>query len=437
MSTTKQTDAGTQPSATTINGCTSQHVPQRREDGGDPARGAYASAATTQPELVPIAKLNRTIQVRAARNDAHAKAIAELMKQGHGMLPIEVFLDPTTGKMWRADGEHRTRAREINKETHVLANIHIGTRRDALDFALKCDLGLPRNDDDKQLCIRLRLEDPEWAQRSDRLIALQFGCDHKTVGNIRRQLGVPQPATRIGADGKVRKLPAPTGEIPQLVGRKSEESAPSTDEQIVTAVVQNLESQEAPPLARQAEAIRLIESMLGDSNPDVMREIRDYIAGPVGADASVDVVTMIAFALARGFDSLARSPESERYLRTPRQCAELIKDVTSAIDARSYTVPTDSPRKLDTVDYMQQVIGANIMSPDEVHVALKSIGRMPACNDPVHHIRFLLSFNRKVFLRIEGKDGLVGVYLADDNPYRLGTSIFAIGQSDVTRELLS
>src|ERR1700690_3565992 len=196
MSTIEQSDTGIQPNAITLDGSSSQPEPEHGKDVGGHASEREAPAITSRPELEPIASLNRTIQVRAVRNEAHAKVIANLMQQGHSFHPIDVFLDPATGEMWRADGEHRTWAREINGETHVLAHIHIGTRRDALDFALKCDLGLPRDEDDKKLCIRLRLEDPEWSKRSDRLIALQFGIDHKTVGNIRRQLGIPQPATR-------------------------------------------------------------------------------------------------------------------------------------------------------------------------------------------------------------------------------------------------
>jgi len=180
----------------------------------------------------------------------------------------------------------------------------------------------------------------------------------------------------------------------------------------------------------EAEVMNLIKSLVGESHADVLQEILEYLPKVAKSDASMDARAILAHALVWGFDSLANADASWRYKRTPRQCYALVKDVTSNIGA-SRTLPANEPRRLDTVDYMQQVIGANTMSPDDIHVALKSIGRMPACSDPVHHIRFLLSFNRDVFLRIEGKDGLVGVYLADDNPYRVGKSIVANDQRGV------
>ena len=391
------------------------------------------------------------------------------MLQGERFLPIDVFLDPATGEMWRADGEHRTWACEINRESHVLANVHSGTRRDALDFALKCDLGLPRNEDDKELCIRQRLEDPEWSKRSDRLIALQFGIDHKTVGNIRRQLGVPQPETRIGADGKVRKAPTSTGEIPQLASRKSKGQESDSGGQMQSVVPQKLESPAEPPSNRQADAIRLIESILGDSKPAIMEEICDHIRGPLGADASVDAVTMVAHALAWGFDSLSNADESWRYKRTPRQCYSIIKEASAMASATSRnlsseghgnssdmllrnpeTLPSrkaharqenmegkpqsiagdvtqvrvtrrDVPCSPAFVEYIQQVMGATTLSPEEINSALKSLGLSPSASDPVSYIRMLLSANRTIFLRSKDRPGYV--YLAESNPYRRNNSV--------------
>ena len=56
--------------------------------------------------------------------------------------------------------------------------------------------GLRRTHADKRKAIATLLADNEWSKWSDRKIAGAAGCDHKTVGKIRRELTGEIPSDR-------------------------------------------------------------------------------------------------------------------------------------------------------------------------------------------------------------------------------------------------
>ena len=430
MASSDQLETDIQPSANVSDADSNHPQPLLASDTAAQSEFTTISITTDKPILVPIARLNRSIHGRASRDESHVRKLDELRIGGVELPPVDAYWDEIRDELWLADGEHRTTVFERAGETHIAANVHEGGRQEAIAFAMKCDRGLRRQSKDDEHCLRLLLQDPEWAQWSSRVIAERLGLKRRTVDRIRDRIEGNVVSPRVGADGRIRKPRTSTGALTQLSGRKpsSDWSKPAEDLQCHD---EPTPGQQRPRTDIEAELMHLTRSLVGELQPVILQEILGYIPKILASDPSLDARTIIAHALAWGFDSLANTPQSSRYKRTPQQCDAYLREVAATVNARSYTLPTEEPRKLDTVDYMQQVIGANTMSPDDIHVALKSIGRMPACSDPVMYVRFLLSSNRDIFLRIAGKEGLVGVYLADDNPYRVGKSIVANDQRGV------
>src|SRR5258708_3523418 len=102
----------------------------------------------------------------------YAQAMIQQQSEGGLRFPaIVLFTDGST--YWLADGYHRVRAaREAGLE-EILAEVHPGTSRDALLYAISAntDHGLPCTNADKRKAVSLLLNDPEWGQWSDREIA--------------------------------------------------------------------------------------------------------------------------------------------------------------------------------------------------------------------------------------------------------------------------
>lgn len=146
-------------------------------------------------------------QMRLGINKMKAMEYAELKKHGHRFDPIRLFYDGTD--YWLGDGFHREAADDINGETHTRAEIHPGTRRDAILYAASeanNKHGLPPSLADRQNAARVLLEDEEWSKWGDREIGRRVGLSHPTIGRMRAKIdeekGRENQAVRIGADGR-------------------------------------------------------------------------------------------------------------------------------------------------------------------------------------------------------------------------------------------
>ena len=165
-----------------------------------------------QPQKLPIASVRRNISLQM-RESMDLIAIAEYSQMLDELPPVDVFFD---GKVyWLAHGFHRFDAHELFGRTEIACVVHEGSYRDAMLFALSCNAtnGIRRKNEDKEKAVKAVLEDPEWKQYSDRKIAEMCCVSQPFVGKIRRQLitviSCDEPETRIGADGKRRKVPNP------------------------------------------------------------------------------------------------------------------------------------------------------------------------------------------------------------------------------------
>jgi hypothetical protein len=205
-------------------------------------------------ECIQLAKIVTTAgtQIRARIDTETVDQYAEAMRDATNHFPpVVVFHDGS--QFILADGYHRVMAATRNGFLDIEADIRKGTKSDALKFALGANTahGLRRTNSDKRRSVDLALA--EWPKLSDREIARICAVSHPFVIEMRRELvtvtSSPEPATRIGADGKERKLPqrkAPVTPAP---------SPPNDDPPRVKTAEEEMAAQTAPP----ASAPRLEE----------------------------------------------------------------------------------------------------------------------------------------------------------------------------------
>jgi hypothetical protein len=154
-------------------------------------------------------RLDGGTQCRAALDADHIASLAEAWTEGAKMPAVIVFNDGTNN--WLADGFHRYHAAEKCDFKDILAEVRSGTRTDAVKFALGANAahGMRRSNADKRRAVEIALK--EFPNLSSVEVSRICAVSHTFVDKQR-----PEPATvagseaRIGADGKIRKLPTRT-----------------------------------------------------------------------------------------------------------------------------------------------------------------------------------------------------------------------------------
>ena len=147
-------------------------------------------------------------QIRARIDVESVDQYAQAMCDGDVFPPVTVFHDGSEYIL--ADGFHRVMAASRNGSETIQANVCKGTKSDALKFALSANSahGLKRTNADKRRSVELALT--EWPKISDVEIGRICAVGKTLVGEVRRQNEPVEKTgceTRIGADGKERKLP--------------------------------------------------------------------------------------------------------------------------------------------------------------------------------------------------------------------------------------
>lgn len=157
--------------------------------------------------------------------DALASYTELLADPAFDLPPVAVFHDGAT--YWLADGWHRMDAYAAAGRTEIPAQIHDGTRRDALRYALSANAthGLSRTRMDKERAVQMALADPEWCQWSDREIARLCAVSHTFVARTRRLPG-SVPGVPIACDaGNVAKKDVPGSQKPATQSTQPAQSA--------------------------------------------------------------------------------------------------------------------------------------------------------------------------------------------------------------------
>ena len=172
--------------------------------GRQPAVPTGALSAPRNDVRIAIALLRRDggTQIRAL-NSKVAGDYAAVMQHGTRFPPICAYFDGTD--YWLADGFHRISAAIQNHEVAVEAFVYLGTLREAVSHACRANSGFGdwRTANDKRSAVSTLLENPRWAERSDREIARACGVSPDLVGNCRiAVLGIRSAIRTVSRGGR-------------------------------------------------------------------------------------------------------------------------------------------------------------------------------------------------------------------------------------------
>lgn len=139
-------------------------------------------------------------QVRVTPDDATVADYAQHMTAGAEFPPVVLFHDGN--QYYLADGFHRVLAALRIDWREIDADVRVGTKTDALWFALAANKANGRrlSEADKKHAILLALK--AWPDLSGRQIAEQIGCDQRYVTRVRDTQVGTSPQVVVGKDGK-------------------------------------------------------------------------------------------------------------------------------------------------------------------------------------------------------------------------------------------
>lgn len=163
-------------------------------------------------------------QPRVAIDDVVVAEYVEDLKSGASFPPVVVFSDGAS--WWLVDGHHRYHAHRLAGRDKIQVEIHQGTLRDALLFAVGANAthGLRRSNADKRGAVLTMLNnelvatDNEGVPWSDRTVARMCAVSHEFVRKLRAESTgslstvdsepLPEPPSPIAADGDLPVLDA-------------------------------------------------------------------------------------------------------------------------------------------------------------------------------------------------------------------------------------
>lgn len=192
----------------------------------------------TQLELTKLT-LDPAIQQRVTMSEPAIAAYMEDMNKGDVFPPIVVFHDGTLssiGDYFVADGFHRyTAARRQDRKT-IACEVHQGTKRDAILWAVGANRthGVRGSDEDIFKAVMTLLKDEEWGRWSSNQIAEKCRVSATTVNKYRKlhadelpnngasrvtKRGYTMNTTRIGKEVKkeLQKAPEVVQELAQTL----------------------------------------------------------------------------------------------------------------------------------------------------------------------------------------------------------------------------
>jgi len=194
------------------------------------------SFETAQIKLIDIiAEVD--LQSRAGLDQKCINDYTDDIKIGDDFPSVDVFFDGTY--YFLTDGFHRYEAHKAAGKDSISANVHQGTRRDAIlhSVGVNSQHGLRRTNADKKKAVEKLLLDNQWSEWSDGEIAKQCAVSQPFVSKIRRELtqnGSESPTERKGADGRTINT-APIGKNKD----ETKEQEPSPDEEAEASEKEN------------------------------------------------------------------------------------------------------------------------------------------------------------------------------------------------------
>lgn len=123
-------------------------------------------------------------QARSELSELVVAQYAEAISAGEKLPPVVTFFDGTDH--WLADGFHRLFAHKKLELVEIDAEIHSGTRRDAVLYSVGANRkhGLPPSNADKRKAVELLLNDAEWSKWSQQKIASTCGVSAGFVSKL-------------------------------------------------------------------------------------------------------------------------------------------------------------------------------------------------------------------------------------------------------------
>lgn len=159
-------------------------------------------------------RLDGQTQARQFINEEVVGEYADQLLEEVSFPPVEVFFDGAN--YYLADGFHRFFANKKAGFLDIEANIHDGTRRDAILFSVGANAvhGLRRTNEDKRKAVTTLLSDIEWSEWSDSEIARQCCVSIMTVGRVRKTMGLEKTEQKYvnkhGQEAKMKKPEKPS-----------------------------------------------------------------------------------------------------------------------------------------------------------------------------------------------------------------------------------
>lgn len=143
-------------------------------------------------QTIPLTKLalRPETQSRAAINQDTVQDYSEAMLDGQEFPPITAFFDGL--EYYVVDGYHRCYASKRAGIKEMTVKVMSGSLRDAIIYSagVNFDHGLPRTNEDKRKIVMKFLDDLEWSEWSDTVIAKKCNVSAMTVGRIRKSLNL-------------------------------------------------------------------------------------------------------------------------------------------------------------------------------------------------------------------------------------------------------
>lgn len=125
---------------------------------------------------------------------------------------IDVFFDGS--KHWLADGWHRLIAAQRAGKAELHAQVHTGTERDAMVFALGANAthGLPRSSADKRRAVEMALADKLLCELSSREVATICKVSHNLVAEMRKGMSSDDSTQKRKQSSSDDKKPKPAAQ---------------------------------------------------------------------------------------------------------------------------------------------------------------------------------------------------------------------------------
>ena len=163
---------------------------------------------------IKLIRMDCGTQSRDANDQEHIDHLAEQIQNGETLPPITVVHDGL--EYYLADGFHRVHAHIKLGKASINCDVVTGTLRHAIDLSGMANKthGLNRSHATKRKQTLIYLEDFEWSELSDRVIAKKVGVSHPFVANLRAELSgnvrKPQPKA---VKKTFQKPPEPVKEV--------------------------------------------------------------------------------------------------------------------------------------------------------------------------------------------------------------------------------